>query len=305
MNTSGSIAQKSRHNQAENPTRPAVRSISVYASGVRVKGYKFQLVGNSHPYDVPRGKITGFSPHAAARMRDFFLRFDVPDTEKFAVTLTLPGNGFDCSLDIFKRCVNAAFTAWKYKAKNAGMVYRVEMQCKNRVAPHVHATVYGRSGDDSALVACWIRYIVTHFGGFDVQDFVNHGVRCDKCPTDSVGWYRYCIDHATKHKAEQLGYQGKQWGIVHRELFKVNPSLASVDLSLEPEPVVWWFVRYFQRLNRYPVTIKTPDGRRVVVKYRRNRRLFGVSFLRGGGAMALRLLQMARYTAKNAPTKAR
>jgi len=49
---------------------------------------------------------------------------------------------------------------------------------------------------------------------------MRHAVQLEPAGDNPSGWMTYCGLHAGKHKEEQLGWEGKQWGVVGEELFK-------------------------------------------------------------------------------------
>ena len=53
-----------------------------------------------------------------------------------------------------------------------------------------------------------------HHGSF--SGFIKRGVKVDAI-RDAGAMFRYLADHASKHKQAQLGYKGKQWGIIGRD----------------------------------------------------------------------------------------
>lgn len=278
--------------------------LSILPNGYVLKLRKVNIAMSTHPLYAKRGKITTFSRKSAARLRDFFVRYDIDGSSKLGFTLTLPFadevfekgssrlfKGAECSpLDYFKGLVNRVFTSFRKRYPDCGIVYRVELQ--QRGAPHIHGVCYYR-GSFPDLAAMW-QYAVMRdaYAPLDSAAFLRYGVKIDRLRESSpIGYLRYLIDHASKHKASQLGYAGKQWGIVARGNFTRLPAAV---LDFEDDRHYVEFIRQMQRLNRYPVT---KGGK--VVKYRRNRRANGVSFTRGGGAVVERVfsnsLSCARF----------
>ena len=278
-------------------TTPAC--VSIYKQGIKLLRDKVHLKVMKS-VGAKRGKITSFSKQSSARLRNVFLTHDIPNSAKVGWTLTLPWSDdlFDTEdaqgWELFRALLNKVQIYFKRKAPNSGYIFRIELQ--QRGAPHLHAIEYCASGSEAQLGKVWMSQILLHQSTpMDTLDaFIKYGVKRDGLKAkDNTGYYRYLTDHASKHKQAQLGYQGKQWGIVNRSAFVIEKGKT---YDLEPDEYRL-FVRYFQRHNRYPVT-KVSGGTRTVVKYRRNRRSIGASFLRGGSDASLKLLALARSNAE-------
>lgn len=131
---------------------------------------------------------------------------------------------------------------------DCGLVWRAELQ--RRGAPHLHCVLWCRGCDwidalpvaldavrtsqrrafrrssclrlSGVVIDCWVRAVVqTCFigGAIELEHFVD-GVGVDVEPLQSAPRFlRYVCDHMSKHKADQLGYRGRQWGVVGRSRF--------------------------------------------------------------------------------------
>lgn len=270
--------------------------ILLYRDGMNAKKARC-IVPSRGSTDSKRGKITTFSTDAARRLREWFFLRDVPDSQKAGVCLTIPFRDF--SAEQFKELVHIFTTSCRQQLPDVALVYRVELQ--KRQVPHIHAVVFFRSltSPDSAktrVSEIWLRSVfgyASRFGlKFSFDGFIKRGFRWDRLVGDSVGYFRYLTDHASKHKRDQLGYQGKQWGVVNRKLF-APPRRADECLTFDDESHRVRFFRAWQRFNRLPVRALV-DGELRVVKYRRSYRTWGTSFCRGGGAAIRRLWENAR-----------
>lgn len=273
--------------------------VAIYEHGIKLSRDRVRLL-NQSKQSSKRGKISSFSLKSSARLRNVFLTHDIPDSSKVGWTLTLPWqddlfDGEDApGWELFRALLNKVQIYYKRNAPRSGYIFRVELQ--QRGVPHLHAIEYCAPGTEPTLGKVWFKLVVDHLSTpTDRLDaFYKYGVKRDGLQAkDNTGYFRYLTDHASKHKQTQLGYKGRQWGIVNRSAFQVEQG---TTYGLEKDEYRL-LVRYFQRFNRYPVTKRLPDGTRMVVKYRRNRRSAGASFLRGGSETAVKLVALARSNA--------
>jgi hypothetical protein len=190
------------------------------------------VVGNG----VKRGAITGMSFHAAARLRETVMT-RTPPGEAFSLT----GTTRRARSDAEWRGIMKRFRMMIVR-QDLAAVWRVELQ--KRKAPHVHAIVWinqefqHQDEIDAASMRlrwAWLRAIgavrVRRNGISELVDLqeLNHAavVECGLTP----GWLAYLAGHASKHKAEQLGWQGKQWGIWGAEKFAPVHALERREVS--------------------------------------------------------------------------
>jgi len=187
----------------------------IYPSGVKIEAVKtpfspFQpLVGCVTNPDNVRGDIEGFSHEAARRLREWFMSREVLGFDLWAITLTTHAN---LSPDDWR----AAMMRFRQAVKRAGWAgsWRVELQ--KRKAPHAHVAFWLPPGVGLADVfALWLHAT----GETNDQASRQHAVQGRQIPPDETGWAVYMGLHDGKHKSEQLGWKGKQWGIWNRELF--------------------------------------------------------------------------------------
>lgn len=214
-----------------------VESAKVYPFGMyRPSPLKGQSRGTGGALDEKRGEIVGFTAAARRRMRHAMLTLYVPDAFLVGVTFTVPwkGSNFEPLMDEFRECWHRFGVSFRRGYPHSAMIYRVELQ--QRGAPHIHALVWYSSKDAAAalggcacvplggtvassllnvsLGAMWRESVPDlHHGSFHA--FVRFGVKVEPIP-DAGAMFRYLADHASKHKQAQLGYKGKQWGIVGR-----------------------------------------------------------------------------------------
>lgn len=273
--------------------------VTIHKHGIKLSRDRVRLL-NQKNKSTKRGKISTFSKKSSARLRNVFLTHDIPDSSKVGWTLTLPWaddlfDGEDApGWELFRSLLHKLRVYYKRNAPRSGYVYRVELQ--QRGVPHLHAIEYCAPGTEPTLGKVWFKLVFDHLSTPTdrIGAFADHGIKMDGLHAkDNTGYFRYLTDHASKHKQTQLGYKGQQWGIVNRSAFVVEHGQTS---DLEPDEYRL-LVRYFQRFNRYPVTRALPNGTRMVVKYRRNCRSVGASFLRGGSETAVKLVALARANA--------
>jgi hypothetical protein len=169
-----------------------------------------------------RGKIAGFSPHAAGRCRAFCVTMDVPGRTPIAVSLTTRGM-------MTPKAWRAAWKRLRMRAKRLGVpfVWRVELQ--RRKTPHVHLVAWIRPGRQGALDTLlfregWLECVR------EQDDPASRRYAAKIRKVENHGWLVYVALHHGKHKREQLGWEGKQWGIVNRGLF-VRRVSHDVDLN--------------------------------------------------------------------------
>ena len=199
-----------------------------------------------------RGKVTRWSANSRSRLREWLLTRTVPREPSGAVTLTVPG-------EVMPESEFRDFTSkfWR-EVQRAGIpcVWRIELQ--KRGCGHYHVVTWGR---DAAfeLSALWRAAL----GRLEVDFIMKDGKRyqgsrtglprayeiCAEIspepPTGFDGWWRYLCDHASKKKRTQLGWQGRQWGVVNRKLFcDVKPE--GIDMT---EKQYKGFLRQLRRLT--------------------------------------------------------
>lgn len=230
------------------------------------------------------------------------------------ITCTVPwqGTDFEPLMDEFRECVHRFRTAFVRCFPKSAAIYRVELQ--ERGAPHLHALVWMAAEDLAALLpyacrgvvgsavlaadklgALWRRAVVDlHHGS--LRAFEEHGTKVE--PIKSAGaMFRYLADHASKHKQAQLGYKGKQWGIIGRGNLQDREGLGlpSFD-SLRHEAI---FHRLLRKVMRYRLQASRHHWKRIppfgsVLKG--SRRTVGDFYLRRD--TALRMFEHSRMLAR-------
>ena len=228
--------------------------IDVYPGGIK-KESAWKVTGKGGNIGK-RGKINGLSKHAAGRLREFLVTHYVPGREPYAATLTarklMSPDEWRIRWKRFRTRAAICLTA---------AVYRVELQ--RRGAPHIHSLVWvenWESGEDPGRERQEKRWEQMDLWGKGWLDCIT-----DKQPdgkriydgaefryatrmrrVEDEGWALYTALHSGKAKKAQLGWIGKQWGIIGKHLFKRRKP---VQLQLYGRQR-WVFQRLMRRLLR-------------------------------------------------------
>jgi len=171
------------------------------------------------------GDIRTFSKASAGRLRRSLCMLAPSfDCRLYGLCLTIPGavlppNYVRMIWHNFRVRASRLFPSLPW-------IWRVELQCRKQA--HWHLVVYApvENGFVCAfgLRSLWEDVIRRRLYGkykfIDDKCFANFlrcGVRIDDLSKCSLaGVVGYLVDHATKHKQSQLGWNGRQWGIVNR-----------------------------------------------------------------------------------------
>jgi hypothetical protein len=175
--------------------------------------------------EFQRGKIEGFSVAAAARCRDFLITHTVLGARLVSATLTTA----EIRTPEEWRRIMKVFRMRLERSLISG-VWRVELQ--KRRAPHAHVLLWvpsEREDWQEFLRMTWLECI----GGRDLRGLkLGEREYAAKLQAGAdPGWVAYMAAHASKHKQEQLGWLGKQWGIWGRDRFTQIEPVASAELS--------------------------------------------------------------------------
>ena len=191
-------------------------AVKVYPQGIEIEAY----LGDPEAFeDRPtRGVIEGFSNEAARRHKGSFMTLHAPGRQLWAYSLTvhrpLTAEQWRATVQRFRMKVKRA--TW------AG-IWRVELQ--RRKVPHLHVALWlpeGVTREDVSML--WLESTREQ----NDPEAWAHAVKGMKIEQGAAGWAVYMAMHAGKHKEEQLGWLGKQWGIwnaaalVERKAFEVE-----------------------------------------------------------------------------------
>lgn len=238
--------------------------------GSVVKGvgeYRRGFKGDRHKR--VKGDIDSFSKASCARLRrSLCVLRPSYDVRLCGLCLTIPGEIVQPS---YLRMMWHSFrvrASQKFPA--LPWVWRIELQ--KRKQAHFHLVVYGRSFVDSfGLRELWEDVInrMIYTKGICTPDqyaaFLQHGVKVeDLSSCNSSGVIGYLCDHTTKHKQDQLGWIGRQWGVVNRSALKMDSSTV-----FECSPKEWIQIRrQYIRLQKSLKKQGRYFGRRLAVSRR-------------------------------------
>jgi len=140
-----------------------------------------------------------------------------------------------------------------------------------------------------ALCQMWAKCI-DKLHGARMKPEPGHGWLCDPLNSDA-SFAKYIADHSSKHKRDQLGWKGRQWGIIGKKrMTDTSQTLPEFDSPLHR--------RIFDRTIRRAVSYRVPAacvfGCRVLLSKR-----VGVRF----GVSRATLLRCFEYAARLAAEK--
>lgn len=255
------------------------KPIKVYPSGFNIpkRGYTFVPSGLSSPDRKKRGTITTFSVQTRQRLRSALLTKSIPDAYRVGVTYTVPwkGENFEPLMDEFREIMHRFRFCFCRDYPNSGFIYRVELQ--KRGAPHLHALTYISRLDLASICGAglpaamdetrraaavfevfvgmlWVSCVKDlHHGSFTRFSKPGVGVKAEPLKNDAA-MMRYICDHTSKRKQAQLGYKGKQWGIIGGKNFVTLAAENLPDFDDERHAVV--FFRTLRKVMRYRITDK-------------------------------------------------
>lgn len=206
-----------------------------------------------------RGKIQAWSSKSRARLRKLLAESDgPPDSEPFGFTGTIPGD--IVSESDFRR----VWQTFRRTLPAVPFVWRVELQTRKQ--PHVHCVVWAPSRI-SGEIQChfmqswwqavnrlgettWIdkKYGECRGRRMAMPGAIEHAVSFSTMEKDDdFGWWRYLASHQGKSKQDQLGWKGRNWGVIHPEKLTSNPG-EKYDMTRKQ----WfWYRRRLRRLTGY------------------------------------------------------
>lgn len=184
------------------------------------------------------GDIKGFSKTSRLRFRRLLAVSDSinKDFEPWGVCLTIPGRVIsqERARKIW-RDWGKSFCVKRFK--DFPMIWRVELQTRKQA--HWHLIIWlpkGRKGIEPRVdySDCWKSFIrrtlakngVIQWSEETDAGFEKRGVKFQRLGTLGKGSSDYLastLDHETKHKQEQLGWRGRQWGIINRDRLSKSP----------------------------------------------------------------------------------
>lgn len=194
-----------------------------------------------HLKDNPRGEIQGFSNKSASRLREFMMTHHVEGYYPYAVTLTTQ-EVYDPQQ--WESIVKRFRTSLARKHEDWAACWRVELQ--KRKTPHLHCVFWLPQCAPAhvwkiQLTQLWIK--ATKEDTSAVWEFSVHV----RDLTGSSAWMIYCTLHDSKHKKDQLGWKGRQWGIWNRKAWHKREPLTEGEFSREQRIV---FIRRLRMWSR-------------------------------------------------------
>lgn len=233
---------------------------------------------------VPRGEIKGWSSKSRGRLRQKLMTLDpMKEWITLNVTHTIPGP--ELEPDEFRRVVKYYHDRLQRSGKVCG-VWRVELQERRQPHLHevlfmhpdcvMEKSIRERMEDWQQYDALppWFYQVNAEWKkAVDVLGECEHrteskdgklnlqrGLRSSfhgadmhmstcipaKSGKDVQGWWRYLCDHTSKSKQAQMGWKGRQWGVINKSLLtKAHPE--AVRLSKKQ---YYTILRWMRRLTR-------------------------------------------------------
>lgn len=103
-----------------------------------------------------------------------------------------------------------------------------------------------------ALSALWVSAVGKNLHGGRLNHFLAHGVKVDNLEASTCGnLFRYLADHTSKHKLDQLGYKGKQWGFISRHNLTASDVEALPPFNSPRHEVI--FYRMLRKVQRVTI----------------------------------------------------
>lgn len=232
-----------------------VDSIEMHEFGIHAHS-KCHIRGK-HLDGVRRGKITNWSYNSVRRLRETLLKRYIPGSRVFGVTLTLPWREDVPNMgEVFRASLKRFNIAFVRQFPHSSAVYRVELQM--RKMPHLHLVVFISPEDESKTLPLrdWFMLNWWKHGFADLRDgsmsgYALHGVKIEPMGENIIRLVQYLCDHASKRKQAQLGWSGRQWGIIGSLNLSFRPKEKLPPFSSPRSEGYFW--RLVHRLTRYRV----------------------------------------------------
>jgi hypothetical protein len=112
----------------------------------------------------------------------------------------------------------AAMDRFGHRLKYLGIAATFRVELQKRKVPHLHGVAWLDSkdlaGQEAAFEAAWLKSVREH------EDRASRRYAVRTRQIRDEGWLVYVALHDGKHKREQLGWKGKQWGVWGRQMFR-------------------------------------------------------------------------------------
>lgn len=176
-----------------------------------------------------KGDIKTLSRASQRRLREVLALGKLKSGEAahiWGLTLTIPGNLLtpENTRDLWGAFVDGMARDFR----EIPLAWRIEQQTReDRRQAHWHCVLW-IGGDEVqsrvkavSVAMLWQRVALDHVGALPrktLTGFYRHGVDLKSLDgASATGLIGYLCDHATKHKQEQLGWIGRQWGVINRK----------------------------------------------------------------------------------------
>lgn len=216
-------------NSISKKSESRIASVRVYRGGlgITIKGQKGHFYGVMPP-TRKRGDITTFSYGSARRLREC-LAMASPKQEgliPFGVCLTIPGAVLAPS--VVREIWHDFVVQVKRTLPALPFVWRIELQRRKQAHWHLIAWAEPLKQPDGSplpfstqietLTNIWQKAVLKRCCALSERTFcgfILHGVQVRPLlGSSATGIVGYLCEHESKHKQEQLGWQGRQWGVV-------------------------------------------------------------------------------------------
>ena len=236
--------------------------------GVQMKREPISIWGHRKTPRRKKGDIQGFSENSRSRLRVLLSTARWKSDKKCfrcGLTFTLP---WAASPDEWRKVWSAYVKRLINRFKDVGMIWRIELTTGKAKKSgglrraHVHAifwipfSIPGKfqslfdcgMGDDAIRLArrhhahdlarawcdAWQYYAPSltesqMIYATSVGESKGNGIVVKWLDGSTDGAIHYLCDHTSKHKSEQLGWQGRQWGVVNRKNFEWKDDGELVD----------------------------------------------------------------------------
>lgn len=218
--------------------------------GLKIKGQKDRWHGVPPPARM-RGDITGFSAASRRRLRETLAMARPKDEtlEPWGFCLTIPGSSLPPSTvrDLWHEFVNHHF---KRCFEDVPMVWRIELQQKQRQQAHWHCVIWCHLEQAALIREEWISTVLRYSKDLTEKTMFGINEHCVKMESlkgaSASGIIGYLADHTSKHKQEQLGWKGRQWGVVNRSMLDFSP-VSTIEATEDEHKKA---ARQFRRLQK-------------------------------------------------------
>lgn len=217
-----------------------------------------------------RGDISGFSRGSQRRLRETLAlaRPRVP-SRVWGLSLTIPGRILTPTE--VRHLWHKFMIYTKRDFPDVPYVWRIELQTRKQAHWHVVLWAKGEGIETYAVVAgvaaLWRRVVRDTVGPFPARTdrgFDLHGVDVkDLSGASATGMIGYLCDHQSKHKQAQLGWQGRQWGVVGRAALDLSGEIVGEVTDTQHKQAARQFRRLQDHLRRdgvYTGGGVTPSG---------------------------------------------